>query len=200
MVPVAEVEIADGDGDSALADRIRVGDRAAENELVLKYSGRVLAMLVARLRNRETARELTDDVLMAAVTALRRGSVHETTRLGAFIHGVALNVANGHQRTSGRKLQPEVMEDDVADVDSLTLFERHDDLQAVRQGVARLSAGDQEILLLTLVEGLKPGEIALRLGLSPEVVRQRKSRALQVLRTMFDGPSRTRGREPQSDR
>jgi DNA-directed RNA polymerase specialized sigma24 family protein len=43
--------------------------------------------------------------------------------------------------------------------------------------IAGLDPTDKMILQLTLVEGLKPGKIAERLGMSSDVVRQRKIRA-----------------------
>ena len=49
----------------------------------------------------------------------------------------------------------------------------------MRRALATLDATDRKILLLTLVEGLKPGEIGARLGLTSEIVRARKSRALK---------------------
>ena len=51
------------------------------------------------------------------------------------------------------------------------------------RGLAQISPSDREILDLVLVEGLKPGEIAVRMGLAPEVVRTRKSRALKRILT-----------------
>jgi RNA polymerase sigma factor (sigma-70 family) len=51
--------------------------------------------------------------------------------------------------------------------------------------ISRLGKSEQEILRLTLVEGLKPGEIATRLGLKPEVVRKRKSRAVHRVRQIL---------------
>jgi RNA polymerase sigma-70 factor (ECF subfamily) len=49
----------------------------------------------------------------------------------------------------------------------------------MRVGCELFDRVDREILTLTLFEGLKPGEIARRVGLSPEAVRTRKSRAVQ---------------------
>ena len=49
----------------------------------------------------------------------------------------------------------------------------------MRRALAVLDSTDRKILLLTLIEGLKPGEIGARLGLTSEVVRTRKSRALK---------------------
>jgi DNA-directed RNA polymerase specialized sigma24 family protein len=49
----------------------------------------------------------------------------------------------------------------------------------VRRALAGLAPTDRRILLLTLIEGLKPGEIAAHLGLTSDVVRTRKLRALR---------------------
>jgi len=43
--------------------------------------------------------------------------------------------------------------------------------------ISSLDPVDKSILQMTLLEGLKPGLIAQRLGLSSDVVRQRKVRA-----------------------
>ena len=47
--------------------------------------------------------------------------------------------------------------------------------------IATLDPIDRSILHLTLVEGLKPGVIATRMGMSSDVVRQRKVRATRKL-------------------
>ena len=46
-----------------------------------------------------------------------------------------------------------------------------------QQAIASLNDVDRSILQMTLVDDLKPGVIAERLGLNPDVVRQRKLRA-----------------------
>lgn len=183
--------------DTSLARRIREGDRGAENAFVQLYSGRVLAMATARTRDREAARELVDDIMMAALVALRSGSVLNTSRLGAFIHGTAVNVINNHLRSRNRRpltvaLDEERFEPGDADCDGHEI-----DVLMVRRCLAQLSAGDRGVLMLSLVEGLKPGDIAQRTGQSAEVVRQKKSRALARLKQLLNEPSQTTGREPQ---
>ncbi len=46
------------------------------------------------------------------------------------------------------------------------------------------------MLLLTLVEGLKPGQIARKIGVSPDVARTRKSRALKRILEVLEIQSR----------
>jgi len=186
--------------DTVLGERIRRGDRAAENELVGLYSGRVFAMAMVRMRDREAARELVDDVMMATVTALRRGTVHDTRRLGAFIHGTALNLVHGHLRARGRIPRDDGSGEEPMTPDLAEACEKDSDMQALRTCVARLPEQDQQVLFMSLTEGLKPGEIATRLGLPAEVVRQQKSRALRRLKEMLNGASRNGCREPHSSR
>jgi len=186
--------------DALLGERIRQGDRAAENELVGLYSGRVLAMAMVRVRDREAARELVDDVMMATVTALRRGTVHDTSRLGAFIHGTALNLVHGHLRARGRMQRDDGSGEEPTTPDLAEACEKDNEMQVVRASVKRLPLQDQQVLFMSLTEGLKPSEIATRLGLSAEVVRQQKSRALKRLKEMLHGASRNDPHEPHSSR
>ena len=186
--------------DTLLGERIRHGDRAAENELVVLYSGRVLAMAMARVGDREAARELVDDVMMATVTALRRGTVHDTARLGAFIHGTALNLVHGHLRARGRMPRDDGSGLEPTTPDLAEACEKDSDMQALRTCCALLPAQDHQVLFMSLTEGLKPGEIATRLGLSAEVVRQQKCRALKRLKELMNGASRKDLHEPHSSR
>ena len=66
----------------------------------------------------------------------------------------------------------------VTDVDPVEDSERK---ALVRRALSLLDSRDRRILLLTLVNGLKAGEIAARIGVTSEVVRARKSRALKKM-------------------
>ena len=186
-----------GAQDSAeLVRRIRGGDRAAEARFARLYCDCVFAVALARTHNRAAARELMDDVLMAVVLALRHGAVHHDQRLGGFVHGTTINTINGYFRRRRRQHRTMTL-DAVAAVaysgDDLEADDRH---RAVRSALALLQPRDRKILRLCLEEGLKPGEIAARLGLSVVVVRQRKCRALRAMVASAGGgaaPARLRG-------
>lgn len=158
-----------------LAERILAGDTAAENELVRLFSPRIFAMLCARTRDREVSRDLLHDVLIQLLRALRNGQLREHGKLAAFVHGIARNVAQGHLRGQKSREQP-LEEEPVARLaaDAVEGTERAD---LVRKALKELDSTDQDILIRTLVNDQKPGLIARALGMSPEVVRQRKSRA-----------------------
>ena len=165
---------------SILAERVRSHEPSAEEELVRLFADRVSALAFARTRDRELARDLTQEVMLAVVLALRNGHLREAERLAAFVYGTARNVINNYLRTRSR--MPRI---DSLDVELEAAAPRPDPMeQSERAGLVRRALGildstDRKILLWTLTEGLKPAEIATRLGLTSEVVRARKSRALK---------------------
>jgi RNA polymerase sigma-70 factor (ECF subfamily) len=164
---------------STLAERIRSREPSAEEELVHLFSDRIAFLVLARTRDREAARDLTQDVMLAVVLALRDGHLREAERLAAFVYGTARNVINNYLRTRSRLPREDPIDAGfhVANIpDPLENTERS---AVVRRALSGLDSTDRKILLLTLVEGLKPGEIAVQLGLTAEVVRTRKSRALK---------------------
>ncbi|MBI1786629.1 MAG: sigma-70 family RNA polymerase sigma factor [Acidobacteria bacterium] len=154
------------------AIRIRTGDRAAEEEFVRAFEPRVRALARFRMRDSESARDVTQEVLMAALQAMRNGAVHEPERLAAFVHGIARNLINHYFRSRDPLPAREPLESDL-----VWRPEDRDRRDLVAREIEALDALDRRILLMTLVDGSKPGEIAAQLGLSGDVVRQRKVRA-----------------------
>jgi len=163
--------VAPEDGLAALAGRISRGERQAEEELATLYGRRIRALAHARTRNAELAGELTQETLIAVITALRDGQLRDERRLTAFVYGTLRNILNSTFRSVGRQPALEPLEPAHA----LTLpedpVEHAERRQQVRDALKRLARDDRRILLFTLVDGLKPGEIAPRLGLTDEVVR-----------------------------
>ena len=164
---------------SILAERIRGHEPSAEEELVCLFADRVSVLAFARTRDRELARDLTQDVMLAVVLALRDGHLREAERLAAFVYGTARNVINNYLRTRSRVPRTDPLDVELEATATPDPVEERERADLVRRALAVLDATDRQILRLTLTEGLKPGEIAARLGLTSEVVRARKSRALK---------------------
>jgi RNA polymerase sigma factor (sigma-70 family) len=164
---------------NTLVERIRRQDPSAEEELVHLFSARVTFLVLARTRDREAARDLTQDVMLAVVLALRNGRLREAERLAAFVYGTARNVINNYLRMRGRQPKEDPIGDGLSLPSMPDPIEHTERADLVQRALGALDSTDRKILLLTLVEGLKPGEIAVRLGLTSEVVRTRKSRALK---------------------
>ena len=170
--------------EQAAADNTRLvlaiggGDHEAEREFASRYLPRVRAMLRARSRNADSAADLGQDVMIEAICALRRGQLREPAKLTPFVLAIARNVLNSHFRSATR--QPESLEfpDNLPDLNSMEeKMETEQRESMAARAIDSLDPVDKAILQMTLVNGLKPGVIADRLRLSPDVVRQRKSRA-----------------------
>jgi len=161
-----------------LVRAIQEGDSEAEHAFVGRYLRPVKAMLLARSRNPDLAADVLQDVMMDAICALRRGQLREPSKLSSFVIGIARNRLNNHFRNSVR--QPESLEfPDLLPDSSLSAEKREEQEREnlAMEAISSLDELDKSILQMTLVEGLKPGIIAQRLRLNPDVVRQRKLRA-----------------------
>jgi RNA polymerase sigma-70 factor (ECF subfamily) len=169
------------DEQTDLVLRVERGDAEAETRLVQLFSAAIRTMTRARTRGTLDGDDVSQDVMIAAITAIRRGQLRESDRLGAFIAGIARNVINNQLRVHGSRPVEPLMSDEAAVSDFREEITRRDRTRMVRAALDDLRVEDKRILVLTLVDGLKSGEIAERLGLDPEVVRTRKSRAIRRL-------------------
>jgi len=165
--------------DASIVERIHRGDSGAEERLVLLFGERIRLVALARTRDRELARELTQEALMAVLSALRAGHLRASDKLAAFVYGIVRNIVNNQFRAAKRRPPTEPIEPEHAVTVPIDPIEQSDRARMVRDALGLLSADDRQIILFTLVDGLKPGEIARRLGLPDEVVRARKSRAIK---------------------
>jgi len=178
----SEVEI-------ALVERIRAGDRSAENELVTTYRRGVFAIAAARTRDREAARDLTQDVFIAVLRVLREGKLRESNKLAAFIQGTARNVINNFLRTRARHPECELDTIEIMSADPIEELESAERQRLVQLEVQSFRDTDQQILLLSLVDGHSLADIAQRLNMSHDAVRARKSRMIRKITKKFCPPS-----------
>jgi RNA polymerase sigma factor (sigma-70 family) len=157
---------------------IAAGDREAERAFASRYMRSVRAMLRSRLRNPEIVADLLQDVLIEAICALRRGNLRDPSKLTQFVLGIARNVLNSHFRNAIRQPVSLEMPESLPDLSDAAADAEEQEREALAMhAISNLESVDRTILLMTLVEGLKPGVIAQRLNMSADVVRQRKVRA-----------------------
>jgi RNA polymerase sigma-70 factor (ECF subfamily) len=180
----------DNAGDNAgLVQAIAAGNRLAEQAFVDRYMPPVRAILLARSRNPDLAADLRQDVMIEALCALRAGRLNDPEKLTHFVIAIARNLLNNHFR-SQRRTEPIETPEDLPDLSCATqAVEDEERSQRALHAISSLDRVDRDILLLTLVEGLKPGAIAERLGLSNDVVRQRKQRATRRVIDLVRSPS-----------
>jgi len=86
-----------------LAQRIGAGDRAAETQLVERYARGLLYLLKRRTRNAELALDLRQETFRIAIEKLRAREIAEAERVGAFLRGIAVNLAIADARKTARR-------------------------------------------------------------------------------------------------
>jgi len=178
---------------ASLADRVAQGDRAAEAEVADLFHQRVKLFASVRLHGSDAASDIAQETILAVIEALRAGRLRAPYNLPGFVLGTARNLVNNHHRKQGRA--PEVLEDppdrpDETDGQWAGLDRERRGL--VRKALGRLNALDRRIVLLTLVEGINPRDIAPIVGLKAEVVRTRKARTVKEVAGEIERATRLR--------
>lgn len=176
--------------EAGLADTTPAEPSAAEDALVRQYSERVFLIALVRTRDREAARDLAQETMLAVILNLRNGRLLDPEKLPNYISGTARNLINNYLRTRRRRPEGGFPPEEIPVPDCEPEIEASERRFLARRALTELRPSDRLILLLTLVDGLNPAEIAERLKLRPEVVRKRKSRALERVREVLAKVSR----------
>jgi len=142
----------------SLAELIRSGDAAAEQELVLRYSRGVKAILRNAAADRSVVDDLHQETFRIALEKIRRGDLREASGLGGFIASLARNLATDYFRRSRR---PDSR--DAATLESIRSPET--------EALERIVAGEQAGCVRQVLEELnteRDREILRRFYLSSE--------------------------------
>jgi RNA polymerase sigma-70 factor (ECF subfamily) len=167
------------------------GDRDAFAELARRYQASVFRFTCSILRNREDARDATQEALLRAWSQRRR---YDRTRpFEGWLFGIAANLTRDLLRRRRRSsLGFHAMSPRPAGIGTSApdappdreLMQR--DLRAALEAVIRaLPFEYRSVLILREVEGLSYAEIAEVLGCSVGTVRSRLSRARQGARRLL---------------
>ena len=175
----------------------RTASLEAEFQELYDTLARGLELVALRaLGDRDEARDVVQESLARAFEAVRRGEVPTGVPLGAFVRGIARNVAADVLRRRSRSRATSL--EDASTITSghpnvLELLIAEERAEQVASALARLPRPDQELLEQCLLDGERIVEVAARLGVPAERIRKQKSRALQRLRELLQsGQSRSR--------
>jgi len=175
--------------DEQLVLRARKGDVLAFEQLVRRYFDMVHSVAYVRLQRRDAAEDLAQEVFLRAF--LHLDTVRKPSRFAAWLGQVTRNLAYRWQRDRRRHssliaiVPLESLAAGVADTrveKASENMENRETVRAVRDAIFQLPAEQAEILLLRFGEGVKPPEIARRLGLHATTVRRRIDKALASMK------------------
>lgn len=169
--------------------RARDGDRDAIAKLYDEYADRVYSYLYRRVGDAQIAEDLTGDVFVRMLEAIRRGQLWKVS-FRAWLYRIAHNVLVDYFRSRGRQWELVLDERLVGAVPDESAGERTGlgiwTYEALREAIKELPQTQQTVLLLRFGEGLKAREVAEVLGKSVGAVEALQHRALVNLRQWLE--------------
>jgi RNA polymerase sigma-70 factor (ECF subfamily) len=183
-------------GQAAVAGENRRDELQDFDSLVQLHRPRIFRFLLASLRNRETAENLTQDCFVRAYQA--RGQFRGSSSAATWFMQIAANLVRDHESNSRLKFWRRTLHSD-ADVGDLApaipdaqhspeaLASMREQVQAVWTAATRLPARQRTVFLLRFVEDMDLLEIAEVTGMKEGTVKAHLFRALQSVRARLEG-------------
>lgn len=167
-----------------LAVRCRRGDRAALEELVRTFEGRLLYFVRRLVRDEADAWDVLQKTWVRVLTGIR--SLDDPRSLLPWLYRIARNTAHTHARLHEPPPELSVDHPDPAAHDPAGggVFE---DADQVHLGLQQLSLSHREVLTLFFLEDLCVEEIAAVVGAPPGTVKSRLHYAKLALRRAIEG-------------
>jgi RNA polymerase sigma-70 factor (ECF subfamily) len=194
-VPQATIRNDDRLDDSEMVLAVRDGDTTAFRGLVEKYQGRVYSMLYGMLRNREDARDVTQDAFVKAFHRL--DSFRLESSFYTWLYRIAMNLAIDLIRKRKRR-QTTSFEEDIAtrDGDGEIAAVHHEDgpnkvlqrkrlYKRIMDAVETLPEDQKQAILLRELEGLSYKEISEIMGIPEGTVMSRLFYARKKLQQLL---------------
>jgi RNA polymerase sigma-70 factor (ECF subfamily) len=168
--------------ETQLLEQARHFDPDALRALHNRFYEPVYRYVHLKVSDPQASEDLTSEVFVRVLEALRRGKMWRTTP-DAWIFGIARNVVADHYRKKNR--QPEVMlderlalPDEHGPIQRVMAAERHRELT---QAITCLTDEQRDVILLRFMEGLSINDVAEALNKTPGAVKGLQHRALRTL-------------------
>lgn len=169
----------DAPGDAELVERTLTGSTQAFGLLVQRHEPLVRGLARRFARGEAEAQDVVQDVFLRAFDRL--ATLREPARLRPWLARLAVQrgLALGRRRRVETAALPRLAREEATTGVAPEATEERARLLAA---LDELPADARAVVVLRYLEGLDAPRIADALGLSPEAVRQRLSRALRLLR------------------
>ena len=173
-----------GVSDARLVEAVRRGDHDAFGELVKRYEGRLMSVLLRFVRDRELARDLSQETFIRVYERIEQ--FDPSRRFGPWLFRIGVNLGLDYMRRRKRRLWPLLFSEsraenppDPASADPRT---RLDLEQEVRFVLEQIPEHYRTVLVLRDLENFSSSEIAAILNRKEATIRWRLAEA----RTRFE--------------
>ncbi len=183
--------------DRKVIEAIRAGDTGAYRELVERYQGRVFAMVCGMVRDREEARDITQESFVKAYRNLDRFRLDSS--FYTWLYRIAMNCAidllrrrkvrrhSEFNEEIGQKDSAGMMDDSHSKMNPGKDLERKRLRKKIFAALDELSEDHRQILVLREIEGLSYEEIAETMEIPEGTVMSRLFYARRKMQSLLGG-------------
>lgn len=172
-----------------LITRTQNGDSEAFNPLVVKYQHRIYTHILGRIKNRETAKDLTQDTFLKAFVGLP--SFRGDSAFSSWLYRIAENICIDFLRR--QKTEPNIAplhtinEHHITDIhpDPYNTLQRQEFQQILKAAIQHLPPTRKRVFLLRYVQELPIKEIAVVINRSEGTVKTHLHKAHYQLRDLL---------------
>jgi RNA polymerase sigma-70 factor, ECF subfamily len=161
--------------------------------LVLEYRPRIFRFILASLRNRESAENLTQECFVKAYKA--RDQFRGAASIPTWLLQIAANLVRDHESSGRLKFWRRALKVDLTDVMHVipdrqqtpeSLLSVKQEVESIWRTAAKLPERQRTVLLLRFVEDLNLLEIAEVTGLKLGTVKTHLFRAIESVRATLE--------------
>lgn len=165
----------------SLLSRARALEEAALAEIHDAYYGPVFRYVIFRVSDRAVAEDLTSEVFLRLLNALRERSAPQKTLRG-WLYAVASHVVDDYHRQRYHVKHVKLQESLPSSADGpAERVDSHLRWQEVQGALPKLTGAQREVLALRFGQGLAIREVARLMGKSEGAVKQLQARAVAAL-------------------
>ena len=184
------------DGEAALIEAARAGDRRAVDELLARYEPRIYRFGLRMCGDEDAAREVLQETMLAAFRNLP--GFRAQASLSTWLYQIARSFCIKERRGVRPTAQLDTDLPDQAEPPDRQLHARRIG-EALATAIAALPPEQREVLVLRDVEGLSAAEAAEVVGIEVGALKSRLHRARMALRHRLVGVLETTEAEPCAD-
>ncbi len=178
------------EADKVLVNKVKCGDKAAFDVLVLKYQSRIINLVSRFVRNQADAYDVTQEAFIKAYKALPK--FRGDSAFYTWLYRIAVNTAKNHLAQQGRR--PYESEQDIAEIEQIDTGTALKDMytpehvlladeiqETVIQAMEGLPEDLRNAITLREIEGLSYKDIAAVMDCPIGTVRSRIFRAREAI-------------------
>lgn len=153
------------------------------------FYDRIFGYVASLLRDRTLAEDLAHEAFLRLHRSLDK--IDPKRDPAPWVFAVVSNIVRDHWRSKAHRVSKgsselsEVEELSAEGDGQLEEMERDESARAVRQALNELDVDDREVILLRTYQEMDTPQVAKILGIKPDAVRQRHSRAVKRLGEVY---------------